>query len=201
MKVFCINGIAEAGKDTFVNTLREESGLLISRHSTVDPVCDLYREMGWDGTKSPENRKALNELKRIWIALNDGPTERVMSLLRGDNARGVDVAFVMVREFEEMMKLVRRCTEVFGWAGTLEVVRDGVPIPPIEQEFLLSHPARYMYNVVVWNKTTDDSTFPELRKSVSNFVERLAIVRDPNRYLSIGTHFDLPEYEGYRRTI
>ena len=114
MKVFCTNGIAQAGKDTFVNLLAEHTNLVVSRHSTVDPVSDLYKDMGWDGAKDSKSRTALNTLKNVWVDLNDGPTNHVLKLLAGDSARGVDAAFVMVREFDEMMKLVAKCQERFG---------------------------------------------------------------------------------------
>ena len=55
-----INGPPRAGKDTFVE-MCEEAGARCFNLSTINYIKDLAEELGWDGTKTPKNRKFLSD--------------------------------------------------------------------------------------------------------------------------------------------
>lgn len=173
MIVFCINGIALSGKDSFVNRLKaiknkdfpDHSIASIHRQpvkciSTIDPVKEIYRKFfGWNGEKSPVHRKNLNNLKKYWIEVSNGPIEWTRLQIQ-HTVQHTEMLFVMVREFSEMQATKELATSMGLLVYTVEVVRPGVPIPPIEQEFLDSHPKHYKYDITIVNPTAD--TFPSL---------------------------------------
>ncbi len=161
MRVFCVNGVALAGKDSFTERVANHfQRLEVKTCSTIDPVKAEYRNFfGWDGTKTPVHRKNLNVLKRIWIETSDGPMRYLENVIN-HNKSFVKILFVMVREFEEMEKSKNLALSLGCSAYTLEVVRDGLDIPPVEQEFLDSHPKDYQYDFEIYNPTVQ--SFPYL---------------------------------------
>lgn len=192
MKVFIVNGVSLSGKDTFCNFVRNlicygkanDPNMTIEqiRHyhggrvkviSTIDPVKEIYRLFfGWNGEKSDIHRKNLNMLKHIWIQTSNGPSKWLSEQLDNFNNDGdTDIVFVMVREFEEMMNAIVIAKEICGSAETIQLVRHGIPIPPVEQEFLDSHPIDYAYDWTIINPTVD--TFPDVPKLQSAACEFL----------------------------
>jgi len=158
--IFCINGIALSGKDSFVNRIKAKCKS-VECISTIDPVKELYTQwFGWDGVKSPTHRKNLNVLKQIWISTCNGPLMWTQDKIITYEEKDFKFLFVMVREFSEMQATKELATSMGFEAYTIEVVRPGVPIPPIEQEFLDSHPKHYTYDITIVNPTAE--TFPKL---------------------------------------
>lgn len=64
VKYICINGAPRAGKDSFVELCQKHSQYCINI-STVDCIKEIARKLGWDGTKTPRNRKFLSDLKDL----------------------------------------------------------------------------------------------------------------------------------------
>ncbi len=70
MIVVAINGIALAGKDSFANRVAAVAmrhKFQVATISTIDPIKEFYKQLGWDGVKTDTHRKNLNILKRVWI--------------------------------------------------------------------------------------------------------------------------------------
>ena len=63
--IIIINGLPRSGKDTFVELCMQTNLCPVGNFSTVDFVKDIAGECGWAGTKRPEDRRFLSELKRI----------------------------------------------------------------------------------------------------------------------------------------
>jgi hypothetical protein len=115
MKVVIINGIAGSGKDTFVTMCKDVLGAhRILNISTVDYVKEVALFCGWDGTKTPENRKFLSDLKKILTEWNETPLKKVCQEVRcrqnlwlysGDYDKAV--VFIHCREPKEIDKLVK----------------------------------------------------------------------------------------------
>ena len=171
MKVFCINGISLAGKDSFCRHVNSRYNNLHNKYnraniqviSSIDPVKEIYAKFfGWDGTKTPVHRKNLNILKNIWVQVNDGPSRWLENELAKASDTRCSYLFVMVREFSEMLKMQHVSRSLGYQAFTLNIVREGIPIPPIEQEFLDSHPHDYRYDIIVNNPTVD--SYPDVPK-------------------------------------
>lgn len=82
MEIIVINGFPGAGKDEFVNCCKKLIGEPYVRNiSTVDFVKYIAAECGWDGTKTPENRAFLSDLKDLLTKWNDVPFKKVEKAL------------------------------------------------------------------------------------------------------------------------
>jgi hypothetical protein len=114
MRVVIINGIAGSGKDTFVAMCKDVLGAnRILNISTVDYVKEVAQFCGWDGTKTPENRKFLSDLKRILTEWNETPLKKVceevecwQDIWRVSGDYDNAVVFIHCREPKEIDKLV-----------------------------------------------------------------------------------------------
>ena len=76
VKVIIINGNGGVGKDAFINCCREHSDHIYNI-STVDFVKEIATECGWDGTKTPKNRKFLSDLKDLLEEWDDVPNKEI----------------------------------------------------------------------------------------------------------------------------
>lgn len=115
--ILVINGTARSGKDTFCSFIEEEVGKeKVATLSTVDLVKELAAKVGWDGEKTPKNRKFLSDLKDLLTEWEDVPYKDIkkkIELLNYDwesYGFGPDncLIFVMCREPEEIQKFVDR---------------------------------------------------------------------------------------------
>ena len=114
MKVVIINGIGGSGKDTFVEMCRDVLGAACCLNiSTVDFVKEVAKYCGWDGTKTPENRKFLSDLKKVLTEWNEIPLKEICQKVRtwqgiwiGSGNYHKAVVFIHCREPKEIDKLV-----------------------------------------------------------------------------------------------
>lgn len=116
MNIYVINGAAGSGKDTFVELCRKFTGdAFLLNISTVDKVKEIATACGWDGTKTPENRKFLSDLKALltdWadVPLND-MIQKIERFKRGFEIYDISddraIVFIHCREPEEIRKLVK----------------------------------------------------------------------------------------------
>lgn len=178
MRIFAVNGVAKSGKDSFCNLVRNiaaDREQEVTTISTIDPIKQLYSDFfKWDGDKFKDHhRKNLNTLKQVWISSCNGPNTWTKETLKKLNDKGCDIVFIMVREFEEMMDIVQIGEEYFGNCKTVQVIRLGLPIPPVEKEFLESHPESYVYDWMIHNPNTNDPNLPILKKAANIFLNRI----------------------------
>lgn len=112
VKMICINGMPKSGKDTFVQMVMEllPDGMC-KNVSTVDYVKEVATEIGWDGTKTPKNRKFLSDLKDLLAEWDDVPYRKVgmkysfyERYLEMHNINLPGLMFVHTREPEEIAR-------------------------------------------------------------------------------------------------
>lgn len=123
IKVVVVNGRPESGKTTFekkctelVNAsstfwFDENKRMVVDVISTVDFVKQIARECGWDGVKTPENRKFLSDLKDLLTQWNDVPYQKIVDHIEYMNEFGRQydwILFVDCREPAEIQKLKER---------------------------------------------------------------------------------------------
>ena len=119
MKVYVINGVPMSGKSQFCNFCIEylnKRGAYGISISTVSLVKAIASAVGWDGIKSPEDRKFLSDLKKILTDWNDVPYKSTVDAIMQDYTKlrnfGVSedkiLFFVHCREPEEIEKFVER---------------------------------------------------------------------------------------------
>jgi len=176
MKVFAINGVGLSGKDTFCSKVDDALRWFspdINKTaviSTIDPIKKLYTDFfGWDGSKTPGHRANLNALKLMWIQTCNGPHNWLIQQFTDLIDDKYEVVFVMVREYEEMMDCVSIANTLCDYGKTIQLIRDGIPIAPIEQKFLDSHPRDFRYDWTIVNPTTDNPSIPKLTLAAEQF--------------------------------
>lgn len=115
MKIVVINGKAGVGKDEIVNICQ----MLLPRGavrniSAIDYVKEVATSFGWNGTKTPQNRKYLSDLKQMMIEWGDIPFKKMVAEVedfkkflrkRGSWLMDNSVIFIHCREPEEIQKL------------------------------------------------------------------------------------------------
>lgn len=99
-KVFIINGMARAGKDTFCEFVSE---LYPNTYhfSIVDLVKAQALQINWDGNKDEKGRKLLCELKRITDEYDDRNFKRVINVVEHLSNPGM-VFLIDMRESQDI---------------------------------------------------------------------------------------------------
>ena len=161
---------SRAGKDTFVNCCQEQL-LWCGNFSTVDFVKEVATMCGWDGTKTPENRAFLSDLKDLLTKWNDIPYKKVVKeiCLLCSQAECYDfssddvLCFIHCREPEEIQKFVDKLG-----AKTLLIrraaVEDGEQSNHADEKVF-----EYKYDYTIDNNGTID----ELKNKARQFMEEL----------------------------
>jgi hypothetical protein len=109
MYVLIINGYPRSGKDTFCDNI---SGVFsCKRYSTVDTPKRILTDMGWDGVKTPEIRKALSDIKDMYTSLFDGPFKEAVKIIKDSIDNNISIVTVMCREPVEIDKLKQWCID------------------------------------------------------------------------------------------
>lgn len=125
--VVIVNGKPESGKTTFETGCKRyiNDTELAWCHivSSIDPVKDIYRKLGWDGNKTDKARKELSILKKIWMDNCNGPLTYIVNYVMNLEKDEDHVIFVDIREESEIEKIVEvfnalymlniKCTTVF----------------------------------------------------------------------------------------
>ena len=116
MKIYILNGKAGSGKTTFFKLIKEKCRNYVYNYSTVDLVKKVAYGCGWNGSKTPENRKFLSDLKDLLTEWDDVPykdclkeIKRITSLADIYDVEHDDWAiFIDCREPKEIQKFVDR---------------------------------------------------------------------------------------------
>jgi hypothetical protein len=172
MKIIIVNGAPRSGKDTFVNFCLDQLGSFGYAFSTVDFIKDIAKECGWNGEKTPKDRKFLSDLKQLLTDWNDVPYQ----MMRKEIAKIYLIAeqygldhdkfhiFIHCREPEE----IHRFVEDYG-ALAIVVRRDEAE----EETFSNSSDESfldYTYNAHIWN----NGDLNLLKLSSETFLENLS---------------------------
>lgn len=114
-----INGAGGVGKDTLCDLAAKH--FKVRNISSVDPIKDIAKMCGWDGTKDDRARKFLSDLKKLTVDYNDFPTVWASARYTEFLASEYEILFVHIREAEEIAKFVEATD---GAAKTL-LIRGG----------------------------------------------------------------------------
>lgn len=167
MKIIVINGVPCSGKDTFA-WLCQKHSTWFGNFSTVDFVKEVARKCGWNGTKTPENRKFLSDLKDLLTEWEDIPYKKVfveVQRLGYDAIRfGFDedeaVCFIHCREPQEIQKFVDRLG-----AKTLLIRR-----PDVENNEQSNHADAQVFNYDYDYTIVNDGTLEDLEHKAVDFL-------------------------------
>lgn len=150
--------------------LNEDRQTDIDSYSSVDFVKEIATECGWDGTKTPKNRKFLSDLKDLLIEWNDVPYQKILeriALLESFGFAKRDwILFVDCREPAEIRKLKKRLN-----ATTLLMRRESV-----ENDETSNHADAevfyFDYDYVILNNGSVSDLNVEARKFLEYMKER-----------------------------
>jgi dephospho-CoA kinase len=171
MRVVVINGKAGTGKDTFVAMCQDILGAnRVMNISTVDFVKEVATFCGWNGSKTPKNRKFLSDLKDLLTEWEDVPFMKIYDTIRNwsdemDEFEGYEawcnsVIFIHCREPKEIKKLVDEFDAV-----TLLIRRDAAEY--IEQ---INHADNEVLNYTYDTTIVNNGSLEDLRHSAEYFL-------------------------------
>lgn len=116
-----INGAGGVGKDTLCEFASEQYRTV--NVSSIDPIKEAAKVLGWDEKKDLKSRKFLSDLKKLVSEYNDWPTkylvEKHNDFCQSDN----EILFVHIREGNEISHFVE---SVSGKVVTLLVRRENM---------------------------------------------------------------------------
>ncbi len=102
--VMVINGKGGVGKDSLCEALEQD--FRVVNVSAITPIKEIAAQHGWQGEKTPQARRFLAELKRVFVEYNDLPTgylvEQYQAFAQGD----AHILCVHIREPEEIDKFI-----------------------------------------------------------------------------------------------
>lgn len=113
MRIFIINGSGGSGKDTFVNLCQIYADLFslakIYNYSTITPIKELAKKIGWDGSKTNKDRKFLSDLKDLLTEYNDYSYTYIESIIKTHKRIELPIPkilFIHCREPKEIQRFV-----------------------------------------------------------------------------------------------
>lgn len=173
MKTVVINGAPSAGKDEFVKQVKSIIDFRCLNVSTVDFVKEVAQFCGWNGEKTPRNRKFLSDLKDLLTEWDDIPLKKVKDtiefykrFMRHQNiSEDSLIVFIHVREPKEIARLAKE------WGAiTLFIQR------PNNDQAISNHAdlevANYQYDYYINN----DGTIEDLKEKAKNFLQELDLI-------------------------
>lgn len=112
--IYIVNGAPGCGKTTFEDLcLKYVRYHAVDIYSTIDFVKDVAKYCGWNGEKTPENRKFLSDLKRLLTEWGNVPYKDTVNFVNHsielfaehDYHENEYAIFIDCREPEEITKL------------------------------------------------------------------------------------------------
>lgn len=165
MKVVVVNGRGASGKTTFetlVQKIAEARGMKVEIISTITYVKDTAKTIGWDGGKSPADRRFLSDLKDALTRWKDLPYQACQASIDflEDNT---DIVFIDCREPEEIERFVGDYNALTVLVQRGEVITYG--------NHADDNVENYQYDVIIDNSRGLDELMQEATIFVETFVE------------------------------
>lgn len=171
-QIFIINGMAKAGKDTFVNMVEKalediDKDYWVENYSSVTRVKEIAQKCGWNpDIKTEKDRKFLSDLKLLLTKYNDLPFKDMSYVREGFLYDGFDnskMLFFHIREAEE----IARAAKEFN-AKTILIRRDSVK--HIVSNISDNNVYDYNYDIIIDN----NGTLEDLQNKANQFVNDYA---------------------------
>lgn len=104
--ILIVNGSGGVGKDTICDILSKHINTRV--FSSITPIKEIAKEIGWCGEKTPEARKMLSDLKDICTEYSNLPFRYMCECLFMTEANEPDIYLVVfhIREPEEIAKFI-----------------------------------------------------------------------------------------------
>ena len=170
MKVVIVNGRGASGKSTFetmVQKIAKARDLRVEIISTIDYVKKVAKSIGWNGSKTPADRRFLSDLKDALTRWDDIPYKKVQQRIEyyGKEFSGfkTDILFIDCREPEEIARFVEDYNALTVLVQRGEIVLLG--------NHADDNVENYQYDIVIDNSRGLDELLQEATIFVETFVE------------------------------
>lgn len=180
INVVIINGKPRSGKDTVIGYMKRYCGIYECArcwaYSTIDPVKNMLKALGWNGEKNDEVRNMLSSLKQFWINNNDGPLKYCMDHILDvvlDKSNTDDIVLIFqIREPAEIEKLVNALNPIksaYGFNVSTLFVNRFLTEEKTYGNSSDADVAGYEYDAEIFN----NGTLEELEKIVCGYMDNL----------------------------
>ena len=161
-RIVIINGSGGVGKDAVCRACTRYAPCSVK--SSIEPIKDIARQIGWEGGKSDRDRKFLADLKALSAAYNDYPMQWMRGAVNAFNGYGDDdeILFLHIREPKE----IERAAKEFN---AVTVLVTNPRIPKITTNKSDASVDDYWYDAVIHN----DGTVSDLDSMAERFVSWL----------------------------
>ena len=188
INVIIINGKPRSGKDTVIGYMKKYCDInecaRCYSYSTIDPVKNVLRNLGWNGEKTDEVRNMLSSMKQFWINTCDGPLKYCMSTIMDtrmrDNADDYVLIF-QIREPSEIEKLVNALKPI-QFAYGLNVSTLFVERSEVDEKHYGNKSdndvAEYVYDKTICNNSSIEDLWAVVREYMDNLLE---VYKDGNK--------------------
>ena len=168
MKIFVVNGFPGSGKTTFEGIVGDTIGWhRCLAYSSVSFVKIIAQACGWNGEKTPKDRKFLSDLKDLLTEWDDVPYKKMKEVIdrlgAAEKENGGDelIVFIDIREPDE----IARICEDFD-AKSVLIMR-----PDVESKEQSNHADEQILNYeddcVIYNGTDLEG----FKEAVNGFIE------------------------------
>ena len=179
INVIIVNGKPRSGKDTVIKMIKEycdvDECAIVHHYSTIDPVKDAFRALGWDGNKTKDVRDTLSALKKLWIDSCDGPLRLCMDKIFASVNNRLDddeIIIFQIREPEEIDKLVNAIMPIKRAYG-LNVTTLLVSRLEADKEEYNNNSDTCVSNYTYDEEIVNNGTLEQLRETTNRYVKRL----------------------------
>ena len=161
--IFITNGTGGCGKDTFADILNDFVD--VTKISSIDPIKQFARFLGWQGGKEEKDRKFLSDLKLAMTEYDDTPFKWMQNnylwwCAKSDFDNAIPVLLIDIREPEE----IERAKKAFN-AKTILIKNDRVA--PITSNMADANVLNYNYDFVIEN----NGTLEEFEETIKKWAE------------------------------
>ena len=158
LRVIVINGSGGVGKDSFVDACRKYTAVL--NLSTVEPVKEALKSLGYKGAKTEEDRQFLSDVWDAWYRYNKGPVRYITKEVKSfDYFKGL--IFVHMRQIKAIPELVEAVHAV-----TLLVTNSRVAVPG-------NHADSEVDQIYYDHYIDNEGTLEDLDLMAKEFVEKI----------------------------
>lgn len=169
VQIIVVNGMPGCGKTTFEEYCLKKLTPYADMLSTVTFVKEIAKKCGWDGEKTPKNRKFLSDLKDLLSEWNDVPFKKIeqRAIQLSDELAmfGLDkqeaYLFVDSREPEEIQRF---CDEL----GAISVL---VRRPAVENNQTSNHADANVFNYKYDFTIMNDGDIEKLYSTADEFIK------------------------------
>ena len=173
-KIFILNGVGTSGKDSWSSFLNKY--IPTYKESIINLPKQVARILGWDGSKTEEDRKFLSDLMDLSSNYNDAPFKYVVSKamdFKADKIKG-EVMVIDMRDPKDIDYAVK----AFG-AKTILIRNPNVP--KIETNHADANVENYKYDYIIEN----NGSLEQLDTCAKEFVQY--VIKDDSKF-PIGAH-------------